>query len=60
VQLKLAFLDPPDPPQEPPTPRLAPMPWERIDVAGRRAALDLLARLIARMLATAANGAGDE
>ena len=60
VQLKLAFLDPLDPPLEPPAARLAPIPWERIDAAARRAALDLLARLIARMLAAAANGAGDE
>jgi hypothetical protein len=60
VQLKLAFLDPPDPPPEPPAARLAPIPWERIDAAARRAALDFLALLIARMLAAAANGAGDE
>jgi hypothetical protein len=57
VQLKLAFLDPPDPPPEP---QLTPTPWERIDAAARRAALDLLALLIARMLAAAATGAGDE
>ena len=60
MQLKLAFLDPPDPPLEPPAARLAPIPWERIDAAARRAARDLLALLIARMLAAAANGAGDE
>jgi hypothetical protein len=60
VQLNLAFLDPPDPPLEPPTSRLAPMPWERIDAAARRAALDLLAHLIARILSAAVNGAGDE
>ena len=60
VQLKLAFLDPPDPPLDPPAARLALVPWERIDAAARRAALDLLALLIARMLAAAANGAGDE
>jgi hypothetical protein len=35
-------------------------PWERIDAAARCAALDLLARLIARMLAAAANEAQDE
>ena len=57
LQLKLAFFDPPDPPLEPP---LTPIPWERIDAAARRAALDLLALLIARMFAAAANGAGDE
>jgi hypothetical protein len=60
VQLNLAFLDPPDRPPEPPAPQLAPVPWDRIDAAARRAALDLLARLIARMLAAAAEGAGDE
>jgi hypothetical protein len=60
VQLKLTFVDSPDPPLEPPASRLAPIPWERIDAAARRAALDLLALLIARMLAAAANGAGDE
>ena len=60
MQLKLAFLDPPDPPLEPPAARLALVPWERIDAAARRAALNLLALLIARMLAAAANGAGDE
>ncbi|MBV8192227.1 MAG: hypothetical protein JOY64_22605 [Alphaproteobacteria bacterium] len=60
MQLNLAFLDLPDPPLEPATSRLAPMHWERIDAAARRAALDLLARLISRMLAATANGAGDE
>jgi hypothetical protein len=60
VQLNLGFLDPPEPPLEPPTSRRAPIPWERIDVAARRAALDLLTLLIARMLAAVANGAGDE
>jgi hypothetical protein len=60
VQFKLAFLDPPDPPLEPTPARLAPIPWERIDAAARHAALDLLALLIARMLAAAANEAGDE
>ncbi len=60
MQLKLAFLDPPDPPVGPPGARLAPGPWERIDAAARCAALDLLALLIARMLVAAANGASDE
>ena len=61
MQLNLEFLDRSEPPLEPPMGRLrAPIPWERIDVAARRAALDLLALLIARMLAAAANGAGDE
>jgi hypothetical protein len=58
VQLNLAFLDPPDPPVGPPSP--APIPWEQLDEAARRAALDILARLIARMLLAAVNGASHE
>ena len=58
MQLNLDFLDPPDPPEEPPSP--APIPWERLDAAARSAALDILARLIARMLTAAANGASHE
>jgi hypothetical protein len=58
VQLTLAILDPPDP--KPPAPQLAPIPWERIDAEARRAALDLLARLIARILAAAAEEASNE
>jgi hypothetical protein len=58
MQLNLAFLDPPDPPMGPPSP--APIPWEQLDEAARRAALDILARLIARMLLAAANGATHE
>jgi hypothetical protein len=49
MQLRLAFLDltdPPSPTANPPT-----TPWEQIDEAARMAALELLARLIARMLA---------
>jgi hypothetical protein len=47
MQLSLAFVDPPDPPpaNSPPT------PWNQIDAAARLAALEVLARLIARMLA---------
>jgi hypothetical protein len=43
-----------------PLPGLAPIPWERLDAAARSAALDILARLIARMLTAAANGASHE
>ena len=51
MQLTLALLDSPDPPPSPPSPSPAPAPWEKIDEASRLAALDILARLIARMLA---------
>ena len=50
MQLRLAFLnltDPPPGPTNPPT-----TPWQQIDEAARMAALELLARLIACMLAT--------
>ena len=49
MQLNLAFLDPPQPP---PT-RPPPAAWEQLDEAARLAALGVLARLIARMLAAA-------
>ena len=49
MQLNLAFLDPPQPP---PT-RPSPAAWEQLDEAARLAALGVLARLIARMLAAA-------
>jgi hypothetical protein len=56
MQLNLAFLDLPDPPTGPP-----PAAWEQLDEAARIAALELLARLIARMLAEAlTKGAGHE
>ena len=45
MQLLLEYLDPP-PPAVPDPP-----PWDRLDEAGRAAALEILARLIARMLA---------
>jgi len=49
MQLHLAFLNLTDPPPSltnPPT-----TPWQQIDEAARTAAFELLARLIARMLA---------
>jgi hypothetical protein len=54
MQLNLAFLDPSEPvtgraPRSPP-----PAAWEQLDEAARIAALGVLARLIARMLADAA------
>ncbi|HYU52904.1 MAG TPA: hypothetical protein VEK37_08160 [Gemmatimonadaceae bacterium] len=54
MQLNLAFLNSPEPPSGPaPTSPLA-ATWEQLDEAARIAALSVLARLIARMLADAA------
>jgi len=51
MQLDLAFLELTDPPPNPTAPTNPPS-WQQIDEAARMAALELLARLIARMLAT--------
>jgi hypothetical protein len=53
MQMNLAFLDPPETPDPAPRPAstLPPNPWEQFDEGSRNAALDILARLIARMLA---------
>jgi hypothetical protein len=48
MQLNLIFLDLPDPPTG--SARLPPAPWDQLDEAAREAALEILARLIARML----------
>jgi hypothetical protein len=53
MQLTLAFLDPPDPPSSPPPSRPSPTAWDQLDEAARIAALELLARLIARMMVAA-------
>ena len=54
MQLNLAFLDPPTPPQSTdPTPSHAPGPWAALEPQVQRQALDILARLIARTLAAA-------
>jgi hypothetical protein len=57
MQLKLAFLDPPDlrPPPSPAPPSAT--AWSQLDEASRIAALEILARLIARMLSAGARGA---
>jgi len=60
VQLNLAFFDPPDPPGGPLWENLAPSLWEQLDEPTRCAALEILARLIARMLMAAANEASYE
>jgi hypothetical protein len=61
MQLKLAFLDRPDLPPNPfPAVRSA-TAWEQLDEASRIAALEILARLIARMLsARSTREASDE
>jgi hypothetical protein len=56
VQLNLAFFDPPDPPGG----TLSESLWEQLDEPARRTALDILARLIARMLVAEANEASHE
>jgi hypothetical protein len=48
MQLNLAFLDQPDPPPSPSSAALS--AWDQFDEASRMAALEILARLIARML----------
>ena len=47
MQLNLAFRDQPDPP---PSPAARPNAWAQLDEASRVTALEILARLIARML----------
>ena len=53
MQLNLAFLDPAQPPSSSPPASPPPAAWEELDAAARLAALAVLARLIARMLADA-------
>jgi hypothetical protein len=53
MQLNLAFLNPPEPPSGPAPTNPPPAAWEQLDEAARIAALGVLARLIARMLADA-------
>ena len=51
MQLNLAFLDPAQPPSGRPPTNPPPAAWEQLDEAARIAALGVLARIIARMLA---------
>ena len=44
MQLMLEFAEPPNPPP-------SPTPWDKLDEATRIAALEILARLISRMIA---------
>jgi len=60
VQLNLAFFDPPEPPGCPLWESVAPSLWEQLDEPARRTALEILARLIARMLVAAADEASHE
>ena len=46
MQLNLAFLDTPNPPLHQST-----SPWDQIDPGARATAIEILSRLIARMLA---------
>jgi hypothetical protein len=50
MQLKLAFLDLPDPPPNPSAATPSTTAWSQLDETSRIAALEILARLIARML----------
>ena len=50
MQLNLVFLDCPDP-MGPASPTPPPTAWDQLDEAARIAALEMLATLIARMLA---------
>ena len=49
MQLNLVFFDPPDPATSPTPSRRSPIVWDQLDEAARIAALELLARMIARM-----------
>jgi len=51
MQLILAFLDPPERTRKHPGSCLASEPWDQFDEASRTAALEILARLIAQMVA---------
>jgi len=52
MQLNLAFLDQPDLPPSPSPAAPSVTAWSQLDEASRIAALEILARLIARMLST--------
>ena len=62
MQLTLPNLEPFDQPRSLAAPRPTPLPWDQADELSRMAALEILARLIARMMLTTkpVKGAGDE
>ena len=59
MQLKLAFLDPPDLAPNPPAAPLV-TAWRQLDEASRIAALEILARLIARVLSARSKREGSD
>ena len=61
MQLNLAFLDRPDLPPNPSPAAPSATTWEQVDEASRIAALEILSRLIARMIsARSTREASDE
>jgi hypothetical protein len=61
MQLMLPTLEPSDQPRSLAAPKPTQVPWDRVDELSRMTALEILARLIAQMLATqAVKGAGGE
>jgi hypothetical protein len=56
MQLKLAFLDSPDLRPNPSAAAPSATAWSQLDEASRIAALEILARLIARMLSAKSRG----
>ena len=60
MQLKLAFLDPPNLAQSPSPAAPSATAWQQLDEALRVAALEILARLIARMLSARSTREGSD
>ena len=60
MQLKLAFLNPPNLAQSPAPAAPLATAWSQIDEASRFAALEILARLIARMLSARSKREGSD
>jgi hypothetical protein len=56
MQLILALFDLADPSHKTPSQGLEAKPWDRIDEASRMAALEILARLIAQLVAAESEG----
>jgi hypothetical protein len=60
MQLKLAFLDPPNLALNPSPAAPSATAWQQLDEASRIAALEILARLIARMLSAKSKREGSD